>query len=786
MRPIRLEVQGLTSFRQPVAVDFTDLDLFAITGPTGSGKSSLIDAITFALYGKVPRVNNRVKELISLGADRLKVMFYFNAGDTQYRIYRETARKGAGKPPQIERFDPESEEWRSEDPDRVRDINKFIEELLLLDYEAFIRSVLLPQGEFQQFLCGDRDERRKVLDRLLRLAVYGVMQQRANAIKASHEGEAATISERLTTELAAATPETLAAEQAALKQLETEAVTIVASRDGLEQAVLGVERMTAARDREARERAGATAAAKRLETAKAVLATGEQALAALDASLEEGRRQLAETGYDPDLRATLTEARGHAQQRDSVIRKVDETTSTLESAKKGVARITEETAVAKTRWQEVEGAIKAHAEILDGLRRANAAIDLRAGLKVGDACPVCGERITHLPQSAHTDIDRASADLEARRVEERAAREALAEIEQRGTRLGAQIESQQEQLASLAADLDEHRAALKELLGDHAITTTTLVARLNAQESARKEAARLGQEVEELTKQREGQAREMAAAQQDAATVGATVEAHERNAAAAGNEAASEAATVRALAEKQGWAHIVEALEDGAGASAIVKGDLERTRQEEARVNQAIGSGRNRIQQIESDIELAGRLRSEESAHREEAKLARDLATMLRTDGFPAFIRDSVMTTLADSGSAWLRKVSAGRYDLKVDGQDFEVADLWNAGEERGVRTLSGGETFLASLALALALAELLPRMSGEGDSGVLQSLFIDEGFSNLDENTLNDVAGALEVLGQDRRRLIGVVTHVPALAERMPARIIVHKEQTGSTVTVE
>ena len=51
MRPIKLTVQGLTSYRDGMEVDFSDLDLFAITGPTGSGKSSLVDAITYALYG---------------------------------------------------------------------------------------------------------------------------------------------------------------------------------------------------------------------------------------------------------------------------------------------------------------------------------------------------------------------------------------------------------------------------------------------------------------------------------------------------------------------------------------------------------------------------------------------------------------------------------------------------------------------------------------------------------------------------------------------------------------
>ena len=96
------------------------------------------------------------------------------------------------------------------------------------------------------------------------------------------------------------------------------------------------------------------------------------------------------------------------------------------------------------------------------------------------------------------------------------------------------------------------------------------------------------------------------------------------------------------------------------------------------------------------------------------------------------------------------------------------------------MKTLRGGETFLASLALALALAEHLPGLAG-GPENALESLFIDEGFCHLDAETLDDVASALEVLGQDRRRLIGVITHVPALAERMPARIWCTNRRLGA-----
>ena len=67
MRPMRLEIRGFTSFREPVTIDFTDKRLLAITGPTGAGKSSLLDAMTWALYGQTPRVGRETIQLISRG-----------------------------------------------------------------------------------------------------------------------------------------------------------------------------------------------------------------------------------------------------------------------------------------------------------------------------------------------------------------------------------------------------------------------------------------------------------------------------------------------------------------------------------------------------------------------------------------------------------------------------------------------------------------------------------------------------------------------------------------------
>jgi DNA repair protein SbcC/Rad50 len=107
-----------------------------------------------------------------------------------------------------------------------------------------------------------------------------------------------------------------------------------------------------------------------------------------------------------------------------------------------------------------------------------------------------------------------------------------------------------------------------------------------------------------------------------------------------------------------------------------------------------------------------------------------------------------------------------------------------NADETRSVRSLSGGETFQASLALALALADRITELAADG-APALESIFLDEGFGTLDPETLDVVAGTIESLGHGER-VVGIVTHVRELAERMPTRLLVRKEGRTAVVTRE
>ncbi|HEX8006236.1 MAG TPA: SbcC/MukB-like Walker B domain-containing protein, partial [Trebonia sp.] len=108
------------------------------------------------------------------------------------------------------------------------------------------------------------------------------------------------------------------------------------------------------------------------------------------------------------------------------------------------------------------------------------------------------------------------------------------------------------------------------------------------------------------------------------------------------------------------------------------------------------------------------------------------------------------------------------------------ACDSWT-GVDRDTSTLSGGETFLASLALALGLADVV---TAEAAGTPMEALFVDEGFGTLDEDTLEEVMNVLDGL-REGGRIVGIVSHVTELRQRIPAQVHVRKGQHGSHVAV-
>ena len=174
-----------------------------------------------------------------------------------------------------------------------------------------------------------------------------------------------------------------------------------------------------------------------------------------------------------------------------------------------------------------------------------------------------------------------------------------------------------------------------------------------------------------------------------------------------------------------------------------------------------------------------------------EAQLAADaaqiqllalLGTELKADHFIDFVVQETLDLLALKASDELLRISDRRYSLVSTNGQFSVIDHINADERRSVRTLSGGETFMASLALALALSKHVTELAGEGLGARLEAVFIDEGFGSLDPETLEEVIDALERL-REEELIIGVISHVPTLAQRIRSGLEVRKEGNRSVV---
>src|SRR5581483_10082902 len=288
MRPVVLDMNGFAAFRAPTRVDFTDATFFALVGPTGSGKSTVIDAMTFALYGSVPRWGRRGMVSLALAptTGRGTVRLVFEAADQRYVVARELRRIGANvsqRAATLERLTEPDGLAEPGEPTEVlakdRGVAEAVERLLGLSYDDFCQCVVLPQGQFAAFLHATPGDRQAILLRLLGAEHYKQMMTLANQRAGAAGQRADTLSETLAA-FADATPEAQDAAQVTEKAL-----------DVLNERVrLALPEIDAAH----RDLAAASAELDRLERERATLAAVRvpEGTAALDTQLAAARVQL--------------------------------------------------------------------------------------------------------------------------------------------------------------------------------------------------------------------------------------------------------------------------------------------------------------------------------------------------------------------------------------------------------------------------------------------------------------------------------------------------------------
>ena len=734
MRVLELRILNLNSLAGDFTIDFThpayEGGVFAITGPTGAGKTTVLDAICLALYGRTPRlarINKSGNEIMShsRGECAAEVTFETRAGRWRASWAQRRARLKAGGALQDPRHEVAEAGGRLLESQNSRTAAK-VAALTGLTFEQFTRSSLLAQGAFAAFLAAPADEKAALLEQITGTTLYRdisirVHQRRTEERRRLEDLERVALPDPLPGEDEAGLKGRRDELAGRLKILELDMAAGEAARAWL-LTLAGLE-----------EEEG------RLETLEKNLAERRQAFTPLAERLKGAGRALPLAPLGAELNLLR-------QQRAAAIQSLARAGAEggPEPALAGLGRELERIQARLTELLLGRDLAGLKAESRAKARRAGEAAAFKRGLsgwrgelKPGQPCPLCGA-LEHPwaacppepPPSGRPDhldeAERAAAEMEKRLGEA----EGLSSDAERLALKVRDFKAAMDRAAALEEEISKRAEAFRLALAEAGFNDekTFYEARLPEKERL---------ELEGRSRGLEGEAAALSAARKDNSD--------------------------RLLAE-QAKNLTGQALPEIETHLAGLAG----TRRE---LLSALGVLDHRLRELAEISARRQALRSEIEARRGEARRWEALHELIGSaDGkkYRSFAQGLTFESLISQANRQLTALS-DRYLLTRDpaqsGLELGVADLWQAGEIRSTKNLSGGESFLVSLALALGLARLSSRQAR------VDSLFLDEGFGALDEETLETVLETLSQLNQDGR-LVGVISHIPALRDRLATQI--------------
>lgn len=906
MRPLRLVLQAFGPYLEKTQLDlsqFAESGLFLITGPTGGGKTSLLDAMCFALYGKSTGGRRRFAEMRCGSAPQelpTLVELEFALQGERYRFSRSqyTHINRNTKAPELREshqcFRLEGEDWALLESKSDSAVSRRAEELLHLTCEQFSQVIVLPQGEFLRLLRASSSDKGEMLKTLFSAGVWRQVTDRFHqrerqledkarqtaALRASLlqqeeveslgglEEKAASLAQRETAlrqenktlaqqleqaerllqsleqytrleEAAQEAGKSLARAQAAWKELEGREIQPRHKREqaqalrqqavalAQESARLGEQKEELLRAQAAGKQAAATR--KQLEEQRQSLAALGQQRETLSQRMEKGNAFCKACEEAAARLPTLLERRQALEKLSAAWEELARRKARQAAALEGLS-IAEQAAAQKQLLLET---VSLRLERQEALLRQNAALQLAHTLEPGKPCPVCGA-LEHPSPTAGQETLLEPRQLESLRQEEKSARQAqvkaaaLAASRKAEADQAAEAVSQQEaawkEAAASAGDFTQEEAAAQ-------LAQAAALAEKAKGEAARLEAAK--EKLRALEKERDAcQQRETALREKLSALEAQAQElerrAQEAQAACAGldHSALEEAILAKGRAydakEKAAAQLLQEAQEEDAqreraqAALSLAQQALEKAnaqwqacptpweerpqlpqlrqqcqtlRQESLSRREELGKAASARQALEGALQEARRLEEELAALEGQlSRVARLSKSLSGSNPMKMPILQYVLSVMLEevlgSANRFFATLSRGRYALRLKdgpatrgygGLDLEVLDGASM-LPRSIETLSGGEQFLASLSLAFGLSDVVQNHSG---AVRLDSLFIDEGFGSLDGETLDTAMKALAML-QSGGRLIGIISHVSELKNRIPCRVEVNRDAAG------
>lgn len=753
MVPLRLELKNFLAYRQPAPLDFTGLHVAVLTGENGAGKSSLLDAITWALWGRARA--KRDDELVHQGQTEMRVELTFALGAQVYRVIRaKRAGRAAGSVLDLQAQN-EQAKWTSIAEPTIPKTQDKLTRLLRLTYETFVNSACLLQGQADEFTGKKPAERKQVLADILGLQEWEKYEDRAkhrirgvdsqlagvDAVLAEIEAELARRPD-YERELSQAQTRVIEVGER-LRQAEADWARIEAARQALVTVQRQIDDLTR-RGRDAEREIAALDADLREAQSRADTA-------ALARDIAAAERRLRELDADEAERDRLTEARRVNAELVGTLRGQNESAQAeAETLKRRIGAAEAEAAQARTR------ALEAARLDDDKLKRRVASLQTATEA----LCPTCGQPLSAEQRQklitdlmAEAEARAAASQTEATEIDERRAA-AVAELNAaidarrdayRQNQL--QLKTLTDEQARMDRDLQTFAAGLRE--------KPTLLQKLAELRSALEQAGAAQERIAGLLERR--------------ARWSATVEADQKQRAALEAEAAGQRALLRDADARQRA--------------------LDQLRQEDTLVKARLGAADQKLRALDGQAQQREAKRAERQQLAEARGLYEELREAFGKKGVPAMMIEAAVPEIEAAANQLLGRITDGRMTVRFKMQketqagdvretlDIEIADELGT---RAYELYSGGEAFRVNFAIRIALSQLLARRAGTQ----LHTLIIDEGFGVLDGVGRERLVEAINAVQDDFDRIL-VVTHIDELKDAFPARIEITKTPQGSEIAL-
>jgi len=848
MIPVRIELKNFLAYRSPDPLRFEGIHLACLTGANGAGKSSLLDAITWALWGRARA--KRDDDMIYLSQSDMHVQLDFEQEGITYRVIRKRSRRQRGVGA-LDFFSQVEGEWVTQSEPAIRDTQDKINRLLRLDYETFVHSAFLQQGKADAFTTKAPAQRKQILSDILGLAQWEQYEDATKDTLKNITAELSVIDVRITEierelEKAPRLQAVLVEAEAAQKEAQD---ALVAAEQQLQEVAHAPAEMRAAQERLAdserhkRERERDLDDIAKQISQQTARAADFQAIIEAKDDIEAGYAALRSArDADSALGEKLMQLSDFDTQRHELEGRLRDARAELENeAAAYEARIAELQRALDLADPDELGVVQSEVFTLAAKEDERGQLDDETRALGEEKAELEGERksLTAEGQHLRDRLERLNVTQEAtcplcgQPLDEEHRHQLIAQLEQDIIERRAAYSANQDRVKIITADLKARREAIGELdlelkrlqpLRDRASQLQMLIDSADAAQSrVTEEQARLdvvnamlanegfAQDIREQLAALDGEREQIGydrsshdSARQQLDTYREYEVRQKQLELAMGAlpdvQAALDGAYLRQERTEKAVAEDIEKIEalktEIAQLEVLVREqqirqqEVNRLRMFERTQYQRLLNAQQELDALDKQRIRKGELEDRREQRRRDEALYKELRAAFGKNGVPAMIIEAAIPELEDGANRLLSRMTDGRMNLNFSTQR-EKADGEGVIETLDIQIADELGTRHYELysggeafRINFAIRVALSQLLARRSGAHLRTLFIDEGFGTQDEDGRNKLVEAINAIQNDFD-LILVITHIDDLRDSFPVHIVVEKTPNGSRVSV-